>query len=73
MEKAIASQVVDAILSLEQQLSALSVLSNEIADGEEREEFRRGLASIILSYTDVLMMVVRQHPDLDPDRTVDPS
>jgi hypothetical protein len=68
MEKAVASEVVDAILSLELQMSVLDVLSDKIADDEERREFRRGLAAIMRAYTDVLMSVVHQHPDLDPDR-----
>jgi hypothetical protein len=68
LEKAVASQVVDAILLIERQLTVLDVLSDNIADDNERREFRRGLASIISAYTDVLVSVVRQHPDLDPDK-----
>jgi hypothetical protein len=68
MEKAVASEVVNAILSLEGQMSVLDVLSDKIEDDDERREFRRGLVAIISAYTDVLMSVVRQHPDLDPDK-----
>ena len=69
MEKAVASQAIDAILALEPQMCVLDVLSDNIADDEERREFRRGLAAVIVAYTDLLMSVVAHHPDLDPDKT----
>ena len=67
MEKAVASQVVDAILAVERELGVLSTLSNKIADDQERTTFRRNLAEIVALYTDMLMPVVHQYPDLDPD------
>ena len=67
MERAVASRVVDAILAVERELGVLSTLSNKIADDQERTTFRRNLAEIIVLYTDMLMPVVHQYPDLDPD------
>jgi hypothetical protein len=67
MEKAVASQVVDAILAVERELGVLSTLSNKIAGDEEKTTFRKSLAQIIVLYTDMLMSVVNQYPDLDPD------
>jgi hypothetical protein len=67
MERAVASRVVDAILAVERELGVLGTLSNKIADDQERTTFRRNLAEIIVLYTDMLMPVVHQYPDLDPD------
>jgi hypothetical protein len=67
MDKSVASKVVDAILALERQLSALDVLSDKITDDQERREFRRRLASMIVAYTDMLISVIEEYPELDPD------
>jgi hypothetical protein len=67
MEKSVASQVVDAILELERHVTVLDVLSDKIADDQERRDFRKRLADIIVMYTDMLMAVIHQYPELDPD------
>lgn len=68
MDKAVASQVVNTIMELERKLTVLDGLSDKIADDQERRDFRKGLADIIVSYTDILMSVIFQYPELDPDR-----
>jgi hypothetical protein len=34
----------------------------------ERRRFRRGLAELMIGYIDLMTDIVRQYPDLDPDR-----
>jgi hypothetical protein len=68
MDKALASQIVDRILAAEGELGALSDLSEKISDEQERTALRRHLAEAMIRYTDILMSIVRQYPDLDPDK-----
>lgn len=47
----------------------LDALSHRITDQEERRAYRRKLAELLsLVGYDLLMPVVKQFPDLDPDR-----
>lgn len=57
-----------AVDSLEPGFNALDAIVSEIVDEAERKAFRSklGEALRIVSY-DLVMMVVRQHRDLDPD------
>ncbi|HWT96969.1 MAG TPA: hypothetical protein VN229_05120 [Terriglobales bacterium] len=46
-----------------------SALTFEIADEAERRFFRQGLAEAMkILGTDLVMHIVRQYPDLDPDK-----
>ena len=68
MDKPLAAQIVDRILAAERELGALSDLSEKIGDEHERRPLRRHLAEAMSRYTDILMSIVRQYPDLDPDK-----
>jgi len=59
------------ILAAGRELGALDILSLKIADDEERRAFRRVLAQIMGLYTDLIVSVANQYPDLDPDKSVD--
>ena len=48
-------------------MTVLDALSDKIADDQERRDFRRHLADIIVVYTDMLIAVIHQYPELDPD------
>jgi hypothetical protein len=66
MERAIAVKVVE-ILSESRDLGALDALSLEIVDEDERRAFRRKLGEIMGRYADLLVSIVHEYPDLDPD------
>ena len=66
MERAIAVKVVE-ILSESRDLGALDALSLEIVNEDERRAFRRRLGEIMGRYTDLLVSIVHEYPDLDPD------
>ena len=66
MERAIAVKVVE-ILSESRDLGDLDTLSLQIVDEDERRAFRRKLGEIMGHYTDLLVSVVHEYPDLDPD------
>jgi hypothetical protein len=68
MDHSTGERFLAAIESLEPGFNALDAITSEITDETERRAFRSklGEALRLVSY-DLIMMVVRQHPDLDPD------
>jgi len=68
VNKVLASQIIDTILAAEKDLGALSDLSEKIGDDQERKAFRRHLAEIMVRYTDMIVSIAHQYPDLDPDK-----
>jgi hypothetical protein len=67
MDRAVAVEIMD-IVAAGRELGALDILSLKIADDEERKAFRRTLAQIMALYTDLVVSVAHQYPDLDPDK-----
>ena len=67
MDKAVTSEIMD-IVATGHELGALDVLSSRITDEEERKAFRRTLAQIMGLYTDLVVRIAHQYPDLDPDK-----
>jgi len=64
VDKALANSLMDQILAAEPNLASLSVLCAR----DEWRGLRRPIAMIMASYVDMTMAIVRQFPDLDPDR-----
>jgi len=69
MERAVAEKVM-AILAEGREINALDALSHEITGEDERRAFRRTLAGIMGLYTDLIVSIAYQYPDLDPDKLV---
>jgi hypothetical protein len=67
MERAVAEKVM-AILADGRELNVLDALSHEISGEDERRTFRRTLAQVMGLYTDLIVSIAYQYPDLDPDR-----
>jgi len=72
MERAVATKVVDILVEC-RDLGALDALSLKIADEDERRAFRRRLGEIMGLYADMLVSVLREYPDLDPDPVHPPT
>jgi hypothetical protein len=69
MDKAVAVNILEAIYAAGQQLNILDQLSMQIDDLEERQIFRGNLGNAIaILGTDMVMRIVAQYPDLDPDK-----
>jgi hypothetical protein len=68
VEKTLALQIMDAIQTAETQVNILESLSDQIVDDDERKAFRGHLGDVMIGYIDIQMSIVRQYPDLDPDR-----
>jgi hypothetical protein len=67
MDRAVAAEIMD-ILAAGRELGALDTLSLKITDETERRVFRRNLGQIMGLYTDLIVSIARQYPDLDPDK-----
>ena len=69
MERGTAVQLLSEIEAMAPQFDAITSLTSEIDDEGERKEIRKTLAQAmqLLAY-DLVMRVVRQYPDLDPDK-----
>ncbi len=64
MDKALANRLMDEILAAEPNLESLSILCAR----DEWGGLRRRIPMIMIAYLDMTMAIVRQFPDLDPDR-----
>jgi hypothetical protein len=69
MERPIAEQLIELLLALDGPLNKATELTEKITDLEERNAVRRGIGEITLrAYTDLIRPIVRQYPDLDPEK-----
>ena len=64
MDKALANRLMDEILAAEPNLESLSILCAR----DEWRGLRRQVGMVMSSYVYMTMAIVRQFPDLDPDR-----
>lgn len=56
------------LLALSGPLNSATLLTNQIPDEVERKRFRRAIGTIMNEvYTNLMMPIVRQYPELDPD------
>ena len=59
----------DAIEALSARLNDLAGVVETIADENERKAFRRPLAEMMTqTFTDIMLPIIRQYRDLDPDK-----
>ena len=69
MEKEIAKKLVIELERLGNVMNDVALIIEEISDEEEKRKFRRGIAGLMGKlFTDILHHIIREHPDLDPDR-----
>jgi hypothetical protein len=69
MERDIASRILKAALSLEAQIGELDGLVSQLDDDHEKDECARALGDVIGIITQSFVFrIVRQYPELDPDR-----
>jgi hypothetical protein len=69
MEKAVAGRMMEAALSTGNEIGKLDSIVSELENGREKEELVRALGNIMSVLTrDVVFRIVRDHPELDPDR-----
>ena len=69
MQKEDASQILESAPSLEKGVGKLDSQISQLVDPKEREEFAQALGRIMEILTrDFVFRIVREHPDLNPDR-----
>ena len=69
MEKALAAKIMEAALSLGKEIGNFDSLISQLDNGAENEEFIQALGNVMSVLTrDVMFRIVRDHPELDPDR-----
>lgn len=69
MERAIAERLMELFLSLDQPLNSATELADQIQNSDERKLILRGLGEVGgRIFTDLMVPIIRQFPDLDPTR-----
>ena len=68
MKKDIAKRIMECLLKLDGPLNEATDLSSKIEDEEEQKTIRRGIGEIGgRVYTDLMMPIIAQYPELDPE------
>lgn len=69
MEKAVAARIMEAALSLGNEINKLDSIISELKSGREKEELVQALGNIMGVLTrEFVFRIAREHPELDPDR-----
>ena len=69
MDRAIAERLMQCYLALDGPLNSAAIISEKIEPKEERSLVRRGIAEVTTKiFVDLMRPIIRQYPDLDPDR-----
>lgn len=73
MERNLSEEFIAALKLLDYEFSKISEITQKIQNEEERVKFRQGLGQIIGNvYTELMVPILRQYPDLDPDKDSHP-
>lgn len=69
MDKEMAIALMSELKALAEPLNRATELAMQLSDQNEREAVLRSIGSIMdIAYVDLMRPIIRQHPDLDPDR-----
>jgi hypothetical protein len=69
MDKDMASRMLKAVVALEARLGELDILVSQLNDEKERDDYGRALGDVIGTISEKFVRrIVRQYPELDPDR-----
>lgn len=70
MEKKVAELLMKNLLALSEPLNSATTLIDQISSKDEQAALRRGLGELMgRIYTDLMIPIIEQYPELDPDRT----
>ena len=68
MEKPLASRLIEALVALDGPIDKVNDLIFEIADPDEKRAFIHALGDVMGDTYKLMILILRQYPDLDPDR-----
>ncbi|MBI3900351.1 MAG: nuclear receptor NHR-99 [Gammaproteobacteria bacterium] len=70
MDRKTAEQLMKNFVALTGPLNAATSLANNIADKDEQSAVRREIGKVMgRIYTELMTPIIRQYPDLDPDKS----
>jgi hypothetical protein len=68
MQKATALKIIDQLTKMHLSMNEVIHSIEGIEDGAEKKDMRRAIASLVSrSYTELMIPILRQYPELDPD------
>jgi hypothetical protein len=68
MDRVVAEKLIETLRRFDEPFNVATELTKQMTDESEAKAVRRGLAEILFRIDDVIRLVVRQFPDLDPDK-----
>ncbi len=69
MEKKLAARIIDIVIAAEKgHFCALDEFVERLTDPQDRSVFCGLVAQMTFLHMDIIMPLVRQYPDLDPDK-----
>jgi hypothetical protein len=69
MERATAERLMLIFRGLDAPFNEAAAVIETITDEATKKEFRRALGEVMgHTFTDLMVPIIRQHPDLDPDK-----
>ena len=69
MDKKTAKELIETFVGLDASFSKASELTRNIEDKDEQIKFRQSLGEIIGDiYTELIIPIIRQYPELDPEK-----
>jgi len=66
-----ASKLMEYLEALDEPLNSATEITMSFQDEEEAAEIRRKLAKIITSAHEAMILIIREYPELDPDKHPD--
>ena len=70
MERSRAVSMIASIKTIGTHLNELHALADRLSSEVDRQQFRRHLGGVMASINcEILMPIVREYPELDPDRS----
>lgn len=68
MDRSTAEKLAQALVSHDAHVNAICEIVETVPDAEERKELRRAIGAIFEGSLDLLLPVIRQFPEFDPDK-----
>jgi len=68
MERDIAERLMKHLLTLSEPINSATLLTKRMSDTTEQREFRKRIAAVMSGVYDLMILIIREYPDLDPDK-----
>jgi hypothetical protein len=68
MDRVVAERLMKVLLQFGEPFNAATESTDQIADDQERRAVRRPLGEIGVRLFQAMLPIIRQYPDLDPDK-----